>query len=347
MTWRTPDGKRHRASTGKHYHREAKAERDRIAGDVAHGRPVILPGKVTLADLKELIIADYKAKRRRSLGRLEGALEPLLAFFGRRPVASISWGETLKYREHREEQGRAMATVNYELAALRRMCRLGVKDGKLALVPVVETPDPKNARTGFFERVDFEKVAAKLPESYAAVARFGYLTGWRVRSEGLALRWDWVDFDAGSVTIPPNVTKNGEPKMFPFDVLPELAELLGQRRAATNAVIAETGKRVPFVFTDGGRPIPYKKLLTAWHAACEAAEVDGRILHDFRRTAARNLRRAGVDEGTIMKLCGWETRAMFDRYNIIDQRDLRAGVRKLARVTVESQSGGADGEEAR
>lgn len=40
-----------------------------------------------------------------------------------------------------------------------------------------------------------------------------------------------------------------------------------------------------------------------------------------------------------MKLCGWDTRAMFDRYNIIDERDLRAGVKKLARVTFESHSG--------
>ena len=49
---------------------------------------------------------------------------------------------------------------------------------------------------------------------------------------------------------------------------------------------------------------------------------------------------AGVDEGTIMKLCGWKTRAMFDRYNIIVERDLRAGVAKFARVTVASHSEG-------
>ncbi len=58
-----------------------------------------------------------------------------------------------------------------------------------------------------------------------------------------------------------------------------------------------------------------------------------------RRRREQNLRRAGVDEGTIMKLCGWDTRAMFDRYNIIDERDLRAGVQKLAGVTSESHSG--------
>lgn len=277
--------------------------------------------------------------KRRSLRRLLGALKPVLSFFGRRPAASISWGDTLKYREWRTAQGRAMATINQELAALRRMCRLGVKDGKLSAVPVVETPDPKNARTGFFERDEFETVAKHLPESYAAVARFAYCTGWRTRSEVLGLRWDQVDFDADVVRLEPNTTKSGKGRTFPFDILPELAELLRQRRVATNAVIAATGRRVPTVFHEDGKPIPYKKLLKAWRAACNVAEVAGRLLHDFRRTAARNLRRAGVDEGTIMRLCGWDTRSMFDRYNIIDERDLRAGVQKLAGVTSESHSG--------
>ncbi len=54
----------------------------------------------------------------------------------------------------------------------------------------------------------------------------------------------------------------------------------------------------------------------------------GRIPHDLRRSAARDLRRASVSEGEIMKLCGWRTRSMFDRYNIIDEADLAAAVAK-------------------
>ena len=38
------------------------------------------------------------------------------------------------------------------------------------------------------------------------------------------------------------------------------------------------------------------------------------------------MRRAGVSEGEIMKLCGWRTRSMFDRYNIIDEADLASAV---------------------
>ena len=54
----------------------------------------------------------------------------------------------------------------------------------------------------------------------------------------------------------------------------------------------------------------------------------GRLVHDLRRTLARDFRRQGVSEGEIMKLCGWKTRAMFDRYNIIDEADLAQAVAK-------------------
>ncbi len=154
MTWRTPDGKRHRASTEKHYHQEAKAVRDRLAGDVASHRPVTLPGKVTLATLCELIRTDYRVRGRRSGGTLETDLKRLTEYFGHHKAASISWGEAQKYREWAQGQGYAEATIAKRLAALKRMLRLAVKDGKLGAAPLIEIPQPKNARTGFFERED-------------------------------------------------------------------------------------------------------------------------------------------------------------------------------------------------
>lgn len=65
-----------------------------------------------------------------------------------------------------------------------------------------------------------------------------------------------------------------------------------------------------------------------WKRATKRAGLAGSLVHDLRRTAARDFRRAGVDEGAIMAVCGWETRDMVDRYNIIDAADRRAAVGK-------------------
>jgi integrase len=75
------------------------------------------------------------------------------------------------------------------------------------------------------------------------------------------------------------------------------------------------------VFHHDGRPI--RNCYTAWRSACARAGFAGRLFHDLRRTAARNYRRQGVSEGVVMKIGGWKTRSMFDRYNIQNEADLR------------------------
>jgi integrase len=106
----------------------------------------------------------------------------------------------------------------------------------------------------------------------------------------------------------------------------------------------------PTVFRRNGKPI--LAYLDAWRAACKRAstvkraglesvvrpKLIGRTPHDFRRTAARNLIRAGVAQHVVMQLCGWKTDAMFRRYAIVDERDLRSAVEMLARGTIGGQS---------
>lgn len=82
------------------------------------------------------------------------------------------------------------------------------------------------------------------------------------------------------------------------------------------------------VFTwDNGKPV--KDLRETWRNACVAAGVPKLLFHDLRRTAARNLRRAGVAEGVIMKIGGWKTRSVFERYAIVSQTDISEAMRKL------------------
>ena len=104
-----------------------------------------------------------------------------------------------------------------------------------------------------------------------------------------------------------------------FWVGADLKKLLEERWEARNG---------PFVFHRDGERIGYDSLEHAWGRARKRTKLTDRLMHDLRRTAARDFRRAGVSEGEIMKLCGWKTRAMFDRYNIIDEADLASAVGK-------------------
>ena len=97
--------------------------------------------------------------------------------------------------------------------------------------------------------------------------------------------------------------------------------MFSQDRTAL-AACCEGKRGEDYVFTreDGKRVVDFRK---TWRNACVAAGVPDLLVHDLRRTGARNLRRAGVSEGVIMKIGGWKTRSMFDRYNIVDQKDMR------------------------
>jgi len=75
-----------------------------------------------------------------------------------------------------------------------------------------------------------------------------------------------------------------------------------------------------FVFTRAnGKPVQDFRVM--WQNACDHAGVPELLFHDLRRTGARNLRRAGVAEGIIMKIGGWRTRSVFERYAIVSRSD--------------------------
>lgn len=139
---------------------------------------------------------------------------------------------------------------------------------------------------------------------------------------------DSVDFAAGVVRLEPGTTKNGEGREFPFSALPPLADLLTKQRDGTAEVERETGQIIRAVFHRHGRPV--RSYARAWRAACERAGHVGRLVHDLRRTAVRNLERAGVSRSVAMKLTGHKTEAVYRRYAITSAADLAEGVAKLA-----------------
>jgi integrase len=158
---------------------------------------------------------------------------------------------------------------------------------------------------------------------------FAYFTGWRVRSELLPLTWAHVDTNAQILRLDAGTTKNSEGRTFPYGALRDLVDAIKAQTAVRDALKTK-GIISPWLFPDehGGRlPAFYDHV---WDVARKAAGCPGRIPHDFRRTAVRNLVRAGVAEKTAMQLTGHKTRSVFDRYDIVDENDLRDAVTKLA-----------------
>lgn len=227
----------------------------------------------------------------------------------------------------RLREGVAPASVKNDLSILRRAFRLAEKAGK-AICPPFPSISVNNVRKGFFERPDAEAVHATLPMYLQPVARFAYLTGWRIRSEILALEWRQIDFAAGIVRLEPGTTKNDDGRTLPFAVLPELGALLHAQRERTGHLEREHGLIIPWVFHRDGHPI--KDFRKAWRNAYKAAGVPDRIPHDFRRTAVRNLERAGVPRSVAMKLTGHKTESVYRRYAIVSESDLAEGLKKLA-----------------
>ncbi|HEY5492832.1 MAG TPA: site-specific integrase, partial [Gemmatimonadaceae bacterium] len=247
----------------------------------------------------------------------------------------ITKASVADYQDARLKAGAARNSARYEVAILSAAFGVAVAHELLAAKPSFKLVAAGEKRSGFFEPGDFAALLVELPSDLAALVTFLYLTGWR-RGEGIGLQWAQVDWDdaeyvegdrepvAGPnacVRIGETQTKGADAREFPIAAFPALRELLVARWRVRDGLS---------VFHRHGEPIgDFRKV---WATACKKAGLTGRLVHDLRRTAARDFRRAGVSEGEIMKLCGWKTRVMFDRYNIIDAGDLRRAVAQRSEI---------------
>ena len=311
--------------------KEANATKGRITKSVER--------KVLFSELAELVKKDYELNGYRSAKDIELRHRlHILPYFGKMKAMRISETDIDNYILHRRNEGAGNATINRELSTMKRAFSLGIQKRIVSDKPHISLLEEDNVRQGFFEREQYESIRKHLPEWVKPATDFAFITGWR-KSEILGLQWKQVDFKAGNVRLEPGTTKNREARQFPFTS--ELRAIL-ERQKAINDDLARKGRICPWVFPKKGQRLGEFK--HSWKTACKNAGLPGKLMHDFRRTAVRNLVRAGIPERVAMKMTGHKTRSVFERYNIVSEGDLAEAARKLdeaewkARNTATSQA---------
>ena len=255
----------------------------------------------------------------------------LLAYFKWHKASQITTEELNKYRYKRKAKGKKPATVNREMAFLRRAFNLGRRatPPKVRTVPYFPMEEENNVRQGFLAPADYERLLSVMEEETKALLVIGYHTGCRM-SELLKLRWSNVDLEGSIIRLID--TKNGETREVPIygDMVSTLADLRER-----------TPKRCPWVFNRAGEQI--KDFRHGWERARQAAGLPDLLFHDLRRSAVRNMRLAGIPEKVAMSISGHKTREIFDRYTIVDRDDKQEAGRRLAEYLDTAKKGSKKG----
>lgn len=329
-----------RESTGTRIKEEAKKILQTRMGRALFG--ICDPSElrqVRYEDGRAALLTEYRNKDRASLKTVKrdgkeaetvDGLKYVDAFFGGRSVVDIKRATLDAFVEQRRKDGASNAYINRNLALLHKMMELlnEQHEGRLYVPPFPRLKEPK-ARQGFCEPEQFGKLYKELPERLLTFVLFLYTTGCRT-GEAKKLLWSQVDWTERLVRVEADQTKNDEARTIP------LADEVFNR---LQAVPEE--KRVGLLFPVGC----FRK---AWQSACvraglgkldESVKKNGKVVnggygeysgltpHDFRRSAVRNLRKAGIGETVAMSVSGHKTPEVFRRYNIVVDEDKTQAVR--------------------
>jgi integrase len=318
------NGKPYRETTKSKKEADAKRLLKKREGEISEGKlPGIYFDRVKFDELAEDFLRDYRINQRKSLVRAKRSTGHLKRYFEGYRVPEITSPKIATYIEGRLKEGAANATINRELAALKRMLNLGARQTppKVDRVPYFALLKENNVRQGFFEHGDFIALRNALPSYLKGFVTFGYKTGWRF-SEVAGITWSQVDLDNGIVRLEVGETKNDDARTVYLD--DELQQVFIEQWEAR-----KTAKMLlPYVFPNEAGTDKIKNFQGSWKTACKDVRIGEKVFHDFRRTAVRNMVRAGIPEGVAMKVSGHKTRSVFERYNIVNDADLKLAAQK-------------------
>ena len=308
------NGKPLRESTGTENRNEAiRILRQKMAKSARYSEYSEQLERVLVDQLLDLVIEDYRFNQRSTTYdaglRVDKHLRP---FFAQKKAVEVTSPIIKKYTSARSKEAES-ATVNKELAYLRRAFRLGLQHepSLVEKVPYIRMLPVDNARTGMVDHEQYRALRDSLP-SYARIALVvAYHTGAR-KGEIQKIRLDKIDFRANRIELPGKTTKNRAARFLP---------IYGDMQAELDMAISIADGNCAFLVQDKGRRIAdWEK---SWKTACAVAKIDNALFHDLRRTALTNMIETGFSEKEAMEISGHKTRYVFDRYHIVSQRRLK------------------------
>ena len=318
------NGRVYRESSKSEVYADAERLLKRRLGDIVTGKfGGLQPERIKVKQLTDLVLQEYRENGKSSVADVESRLRlHILPQLGAVRLADFGTQHVRRYIALRQQQEAANASINRELAILKRAFSLGVKNDPPLLNRLIYVPmlAENNIRTGFLNHDNYVKLRNELPEAIRPLFVVGYHIGARL-GELLALRWRQVDLKAGRITLDPGTTKNDEGRTLP--IYGEMASWLSMQQS----IQEQSCPDCEFVFQRGGEQIG--EFYRSWRSACKRAGVPGLLFHDLRRTAVRNMIRAGISEKIAMKISGHKSRSVFDRYDIVNDRDLVEAAAKL------------------
>jgi integrase len=320
----------------------AKREVKKLAGEDGQERKRLTApaAEVRVGTLLDLVIADYKQSGNKTTLHAKAQIEHgLRPYFGDMLAARVDteeietwicWRSSMRLRKAEGRETLQPASVNRELSLLRRAYQLGYerKPQLVDRIPPIKKLGENNVRKGFVAPEQYRRLLAELPEHLRGITCIAYHVANR-KGELFRLEWSDVELDGNPpvFTLWPGETKNNDGRTLP--ILPgEMLEALRRLKAERD----QKWPKAKHVFLNAeGEPLAYHMMRKVWDDACTRAGVAGLLFHDLRRSAVRNLRRAGVTQKVAREFSGHKTDAVFDRYNITDFDDLKDAAARLQR----------------